>query len=82
MPIAKLCLLSLLITLAACTAQPKKVADAGPDLQCHKEQLTGTMITKTVCTTAAERAAGQAHLDAVRAEAERGPAGTAPAPQH
>lgn len=66
MPNAKLSQLVLLIIVAGCTTQPAKdhgadhVSAAGPDVQCHSQQLTGSMINKTVCTTRAEREAQRA----------------------
>jgi hypothetical protein len=74
MPNAKLCQLSVLIIVAACTSQPTKVANAGPDVQCHSEETTGTVITKSVCTTRAQRAAEQAALDDLRRTVETGAA--------
>jgi hypothetical protein len=74
MPIAKLCQLSMLIIVTACTAQPSKVANAGPDVQCHSEQTTGSLITKSVCTTRAQRAAQQAQLDDLRRTVDGGSA--------
>lgn len=56
--------------VAGCTTQPRtdQRADsgsaAGADVQCHSEQLTGTLLSKSVCTTRAQR-------DAAQAEAER-----------
>ena len=62
MPHAKLCLLSLLFIVAGCTTQPNKVANDGPDVQCHQVETTGSLITRTVCTTRDQRAAQQAQL--------------------
>lgn len=51
------CGLVILITLAGCATQPGKdhgaadVNAAGTDTQCHSQQLTGSMISKTVCST-------------------------------
>ena len=70
MPIAKLCQLSMLMILAGCTTQPKKVANVGPDVQCHSEQTIGSLITKSICTTRAQRAEQQAQLAEVRRAAE------------
>jgi hypothetical protein len=77
MPNAKLCQLTMSIIIAACTTQPNKVANAGPDVQCHSEQTTGSLITKSVCTTRAERAAQQAEIDDLR-RAVQGGAAVAP----
>ena len=63
MPNVKLCQLLMLIIVAACTTQPKKIANNEPDVQCHSEETTGSMISKSVCTTRAQRAAQQADLD-------------------
>jgi len=73
MPNAKLCQLSMLIIVAACTTQPNKVANTGPDLQCHSEQTTGTLMTKSVCTTRAQRAAQQAEVSDLRRAVESAP---------
>jgi hypothetical protein len=70
MPNAKLCQLTMSIIVAACTTQPNKVANAGPDVQCHSEETTGSLITKSVCTTRAQRAAQQADLDDLRRAVE------------
>jgi hypothetical protein len=67
---AKLCCLSMLIIVAGCTTQPDKVADRGPDVQCHSEQTIGSLITKSICTTRAQRAEQQAQLAEVRRAAE------------
>ena len=77
MPNAKLCQLTMLILVAACTAQPTKVANAGPDVQCHSEETVGTVITKSVCTTREQRAAEQAQLDDLKRAVRTGSA-TAP----
>jgi hypothetical protein len=74
MPNAKLCQLSMLIIVAACTTQPNKVANAAPDVQCHSEEITGSLITKSVCTTRAERAAQQADLDDLKRVVQAGAA--------
>jgi hypothetical protein len=64
MPNAKLFQLVMLIIVAACTTQPKKVAsNDGPDVQCHSDQSTGSMIGKSVCTTRAQRALQQSQID-------------------
>jgi hypothetical protein len=62
---AKLCQLVILIVVAGCATQPGKdhgaatVNAAGTDTQCHSQELTGTMMSKTVCTTKAQRDAQQ-----------------------
>jgi hypothetical protein len=63
---AKLCGLSVLIILVGCATQPHKVANDGPDLQCHSEETIGSMIPKSVCTTAAQRADKQHQLNELR----------------
>jgi hypothetical protein len=64
---AKLCGFALLILVAGCTTQPAKdpkVANAaGDDRQCTTVRPTGSLIGKTICTTAADRAAQQAEMD-------------------
>ena len=79
MPNVKLCQLVMLITVAGCTMQPGKghVADnvnaAGAGVQCRSERQTGSLFTKTVCTTKAERDAQQAAAaDLQRANAAGG----------
>ena len=72
MPNAKLCQLIMLIIVAACTTQPNKVASAGPDLQCHSEASTGSLITQSVCTTRAQREAEERQLDALKGAVEAG----------
>jgi uncharacterized lipoprotein YajG len=58
--------------LAGCAAQPVKdhttdsANNSGQDVQCHSEQQTGSMFSKTVCTTKAERDAQQAANDQLR----------------
>jgi len=74
MPNGKLCQLTMFMIVSACTTQPNKVANAGPDLQCHSEQSTGSLITKSVCTTRLERAAQQAEIDDLRRAVEAGAA--------
>ena len=67
---AKLCLLITLTIVAGCTTQPNKVADAGPDVQCHAQETTGSLIGKRICTTRAQReglqAEQQVQLDDLR----------------
>jgi hypothetical protein len=72
MPNAKLCQLIMVIIVAACTARSNKVANAGPDVQCHSEQATGSLIIKSVCNTRAQRAAQQVQLDDIRRAVEEG----------
>jgi hypothetical protein len=67
---AKLCRLGVLIIIAGRPRQPDRVANDGPDLQCHHEETIGTMITNSVCTTGAERAEQQAQFGEVRRAAE------------
>ena len=62
MPDARLWLLSMLAVVAGCTTQPNKVAKDEPDVQCHKVETTGSLITRTVCTTQEQRAAQQAAI--------------------
>lgn len=58
-----------ILLLTGCATQPGKdhgaanVNAAGTDIQCHSEQLTGTMLSKQVCTTKAQRDAQQAAVD-------------------
>ena len=66
MPNAKLCLLIMVTIVAACATQPNKVASAGPDVQCHSDQTTGSLIGKSVCTTRAQRALQQSQIDDLR----------------
>lgn len=63
---AKLCQLSMLMILAGCTTQPHKVVNDGPDVQCHSVQSVGSLISKSVCTTRAQRAVQQAELGDLR----------------
>jgi uncharacterized lipoprotein YajG len=78
MPNAKLCQLTMLIFVAACSTQPNKVANAGPDLQCHSEETTGSLVTKSVCTTRAQRAVQQANLNDLKHAVQIGSAVTTP----
>jgi hypothetical protein len=79
MPNSQLYLLAVSIIVAGCATQPSKDraanANAGPDVQCRSEQLTGSKITRTVCTTKAQRDALQAGADAVRNDYQH-PGGT------
>jgi uncharacterized lipoprotein YajG len=83
-----LCLLLASILVAACTTPPNRdqhadrVNAAGADVQCHSEQATGSMFSKTVCTTQAQRDAAQADAENLRKSAAqqggcRSSAGTA-----
>lgn len=64
--------LVILGIVAGCTAQPAKVPSsnsasaAGPDVQCHVVPLTGSMISKTVCTTKADRDTQKADVNDLR----------------
>jgi hypothetical protein len=67
MSIAKPCGFIILAAVVGCTTQPAKTANAArPDRQCHTDVLTGSMISKTVCTTQAERDAAQANVAGMR----------------
>jgi hypothetical protein len=72
MPNAKPCLLVILIMVAGCATQPAKehgaanVNAAGTDIQCDSERLTGSLISKTVCTTKAQRDAQHALVGEVQ----------------
>lgn len=76
---SKLYLLAVSIIFAGCATQPGKDrvanAHAEPDVKCQSEQLTGSKITRTVCTTKAQRDALQAGADAVRDDYQH-PGGT------
>ena len=68
-----------LCILAGCAAQPaKNVNTATTDVQCHAEQITGSLVAHTVCTTKAQRDAQEAGLDDVRNFAERPVGGCTP----
>ncbi len=78
MPNAKLCRLVIFIIVTGCTTQPAKdhgadkVNAAGADVQCHAEQLTGSMLGKTtVCTTQAQRDAADNFRKAAAAQSDR-----------
>jgi hypothetical protein len=66
MPDSKPWRLVILIMVAGCATQPAKnpgtatASAAATDTQCHSEALTGSLISKTVCTTKAQRDAQQA----------------------
>jgi hypothetical protein len=83
---AKLCQLVILIVAAGCATQPGKdhgvanVNAAGTDTQCHSEALTGSMISKTVCTTKAQRDAQQGLVGDVHSSVMQSVEGHAPQP--
>lgn len=87
MPSAKPCQLIILIIIAGCAAQPGKdhgaanESAAGTDTQCHSQQLTGTMFTKTVCTTKAQRDTQHALVGEVQNSAMQSVNGHPPQPQ-
>jgi hypothetical protein len=72
-------LLAVSIIVAGCAAQsgkdPVANTNAAPDVQCQSEELTGSKIPRTVCTTKAQRDAQQARADSVR-DAYQHPGGT------
>jgi hypothetical protein len=73
MSIAKLCGFIILAAVVGCTTQPPKTANAaGPDRECHTDVPTGSMMSKTVCTTQAERDAAQAAVAATRQSVQTG----------
>jgi hypothetical protein len=69
---ARLFLFATLGISAGCATQPVKdhginTANAAvTDGQCHEVQITGSMISKTVCTTRADRDAQQRDADELR----------------
>jgi hypothetical protein len=67
---SRLCQLALLIMIAGCTTPPSKdhVAKADPDVQCHTELQTGSLIPTHVCTNQATRNAEQAENKDLRDE--------------
>jgi hypothetical protein len=77
MPITKfkLCLLAVSIIAAGCATQPSTArvanANAGSDVQCHSEQLTGSLITRSVCTTKEQRDAMQAEAENIRSHIQQ-----------
>jgi hypothetical protein len=87
MPNAKPCLLLASIMVAGCATQPSKdhgaanVNAAGTDTQCHSEALTGSLISKTVCTTKAQRDAQQALVGEVQNSVMQSANGHPPQPQ-
>jgi hypothetical protein len=68
----KTCQLGLLLVLVGCSTQPKKVQvddrtiASAQGLQCHHEEITGSMVGRTVCTDQADRNAQQHALDDFR----------------
>jgi hypothetical protein len=73
MSIAKLCGFIILAAIVGCTTQPSKTANAaGPDRQCHTDVATGSMMSKTVCTTQAERDAAHAAVADMRQSVQTG----------
>lgn len=62
----------VLAILAGCATQPPASSrgDSAQDLQCHDQRTTGSMMTRTVCTTKAERDAQQAATDQLRSSME------------
>ena len=79
MPPLKLGSLGLLIFVAGCATHPDRSANDGPDLRCQKIELTGTMLTRTVCITRAQRADHQAQLEDLRQKVQSA-AGADPRP--
>jgi hypothetical protein len=69
---AKLYPLAILIMVVGCAAQPPKVAtaNAGTDVQCHSEKLTGSLIPRSVCTTKEQRDQMQAEADNIRSHVQ------------
>jgi hypothetical protein len=68
---SKLCQLALLIIVAGCTTPPSKdlvAKAAAPDVQCHTELQTGSLIPTHVCTNQATRNAEQAENKDLRDE--------------
>jgi hypothetical protein len=67
-----LAFMAALLLGAGCATQPSKAPSAananaaGTDTQCHSEALTGSLISKTVCTTKAQRDAQQALVGEVQ----------------
>jgi hypothetical protein len=72
MSVPRLCQLGMLMIVAGCASQPNKDANSGPDVVCHSVDAVGSLITKSVCTTRAERAEQQAQLDEVRRQVQSG----------
>ena len=76
MSIAKLCGFIILAAIVGCTTQPPKTANAASsNRQCHTDVLTGSMITKTVCTTQEERDAAHATVTGMRQSVQTATAG-------
>jgi hypothetical protein len=81
MPWAKPLQLTLLIIVAGCTTQTKRVANDEPDVQCHTVQSVSSLITKTVCTTRAQRVDEQEELRDLKRAVET-QAGASPRPSN
>jgi hypothetical protein len=66
------CQLGLLLVLFGCSTQPGKVQMAdgtiasAQGLQCHHEEITGSMVGRTVCTNQADKNAQERSLDDLR----------------
>jgi hypothetical protein len=82
----KPCQLVILMMVAGCATQPSKAPGAananaaGTDTQCHSEALTGSLISKTVCTTKAQRDAQQGLVGDVHSSVMQSVEGHAPQP--
>jgi hypothetical protein len=69
---AKLCQFLILTVTAGCTTQTSKdqgahpATAAAPDVQCHSEQITGSLMSRSLCTTKAERDAQQANNEDIQ----------------
>jgi len=72
MSVPRLCQLGVLMIVAGCASQPNKDASSGPDVVCHSEDSIGSLITKSVCTTRAQRAEQQAQLDELKRAVQSG----------
>jgi hypothetical protein len=60
------------------TGTAEKVSAAPPDVQCHTERLTGSMIASRVCTSKAERSASERKTQSSRDALNRAPAPACP----
>jgi hypothetical protein len=56
----------------------EKVATAPPDVQCHSERLTGSLIASRVCTSKAQRSATELNTQSSRDALNRAPAPACP----
>ena len=56
----------------------EKVATAPPDVQCHSEHLTGSLIASRVCTSKAQRNASERNTQLSRDALNRAPAKACP----